>query len=159
MRQCRHQLRSSAPFFSRVVDAPSLQDGQPARHAIAKTSNLNEELGRVRAKLNYSKPFTSILLQVEMVFSDKTGTLTRNEMTFRFASVRGERLSEGGNNIDIGNLVREPAMLFVPLTACMLITMAQSANSPTLRFMQVLVLCHSLVPCVDATTGEVCNVV
>lgn len=42
--------------------------------AIARTSNLNEELG-----------------QVKFVMSDKTGTLTRNVMKFK-------RISVGGNN-------------------------------------------------------------
>lgn len=41
--------------------------------AIARTSNLHEELG-----------------QVEYIFSDKTGTLTENDMIFRVASINNE---------------------------------------------------------------------
>ncbi|KAI9009433.1 hypothetical protein BC832DRAFT_608554 [Gaertneriomyces semiglobifer] len=46
-------------------------------HAVARTSSLVEELG-----------------QVDYVFSDKTGTLTRNVMEFKMASVAGRGYSE-----------------------------------------------------------------
>lgn len=42
-------------------------------HAIARNSNLHEEIG-----------------QVEYVFSDKTGTLTDNEMIYRLSSINGQ---------------------------------------------------------------------
>lgn len=47
--------------------------------AVARTSNLNEELGMVK-----------------YMFSDKTGTLTRNVMEFKRCSV-GKVIYEGGN--------------------------------------------------------------
>ena len=44
----------------------------PKEHAICRNSNLNEDLGRV-----------------EYIFSDKTGTLTSNEMQLRQISIKG----------------------------------------------------------------------
>ncbi|KAK1425808.1 hypothetical protein QVD17_21169 [Tagetes erecta] len=53
--------------------------------ALARTSNLNEELG-----------------QVEYIFSDKTGTLTRNLMEFFKCSIGGETYGTGVTEIEVG---------------------------------------------------------
>ncbi|CAL5349242.1 unnamed protein product [Camellia sinensis] len=53
--------------------------------ALARTSNLNEELGHV-----------------EYIFSDKTGTLTRNLMEFFKCSIWGEVYGIGLTEIEIG---------------------------------------------------------
>ncbi|KAI3516355.1 hypothetical protein L1887_15270 [Cichorium endivia] len=53
--------------------------------ALARTSNLNEELG-----------------QVEYIFSDKTGTLTRNLMEFFKCSISGETYGSGVTEIEMG---------------------------------------------------------
>ncbi|XP_050236678.1 phospholipid-transporting ATPase 3 [Mercurialis annua] len=57
--------------------------------ALARTSNLNEELG-----------------QVEYVFSDKTGTLTRNLMEFFKCSIGGEVYGSGITEIERGGAQR-----------------------------------------------------
>ncbi|KAJ0411751.1 hypothetical protein ATCC90586_006710 [Pythium insidiosum] len=60
------------------------------KFAIARTSDLNEELG-----------------QVEYIFSDKTGTLTRNIMEFRKCFIQG--VSYGYGTTEIGRAVAELA--------------------------------------------------
>ncbi|CAK7332719.1 unnamed protein product [Dovyalis caffra] len=57
--------------------------------ALARTSNLNEELG-----------------QVEYIFSDKTGTLTRNLMEFFKCSIGGEVYGSGVTEIELGGAQR-----------------------------------------------------
>ncbi|GAV61079.1 E1-E2_ATPase domain-containing protein/HAD domain-containing protein [Cephalotus follicularis] len=58
--------------------------------ALARTSNLNEELG-----------------QVEYIFSDKTGTLTRNLMEFFKCSIGGEVYGTGITEIERGLAERD----------------------------------------------------
>jgi phospholipid-transporting ATPase len=60
-------------------------------YALARTYNLNEELG-----------------QIKYVFSDKTGTLTRNVMEYKKCSVAGimyDPEREYGNKLDHKDLV------------------------------------------------------
>ncbi|XP_022881004.1 phospholipid-transporting ATPase 3-like [Olea europaea var. sylvestris] len=64
--------------------------------ALARTSNLNEELG-----------------QVEYIFSDKTGTLTRNLMEFFKCSIGGEVYGTGVSEIEMGTAQRSGAKMEV----------------------------------------------
>ncbi|GAB2214152.1 hypothetical protein Drorol1_Dr00018492 [Drosera rotundifolia] len=62
--------------------------------ALARTSNLNEELG-----------------QVEYIFTDKTGTLTRNLMEFFKCSIGGEIYGTGITEIERGSAQRSGVQL------------------------------------------------
>ncbi|KAJ0175409.1 hypothetical protein K1T71_008568 [Dendrolimus kikuchii] len=59
---------------------------ETGRPAVANTSDLNEELG-----------------QVEVLFSDKTGTLTKNLMVFKACSIKGQVYEERDSKLyDVG---------------------------------------------------------
>ena len=61
-------------FLSKLIDwDKEMYDSKSDTHAKARTTTLNEELG-----------------QIQYVFSDKTGTLTQNIMTFNKASIGGK---------------------------------------------------------------------
>ncbi|KAM7251337.1 hypothetical protein ACFE04_023220 [Oxalis oulophora] len=68
-----------AMFINKDIE---MYDEASQKSVRARTSNLNEELG-----------------QVEMILSDKTGTLTCNQMEFRKCSIAG--ISYGGNISEI----------------------------------------------------------
>lgn len=91
--------------------------------AFARTSNLNEELG-----------------QVKYVFTDKTGTLTRNVMEFRKCSVGGIAY---GDNQDSTDRFADPTLLE-----------NLHLNHPTAsvirEFLTLLAVCHTVVPERDA---------
>ncbi|XP_060084293.1 phospholipid-transporting ATPase IA-like [Ylistrum balloti] len=86
--------------------------------AMARTSNLNEELG-----------------QIKYIFSDKTGTLTRNVMEFRKCSVAGITY---GNNEESEQTFNDPTILD---------NLQNHVTAPVLReFLTLLSVCHTVVP-------------
>ncbi|OWF51162.1 phospholipid-transporting ATPase IA [Mizuhopecten yessoensis] len=86
--------------------------------AMARTSNLNEELG-----------------QIKYIFSDKTGTLTRNVMEFRKCSVAG--IAYGNNDES------EHAFNDATITE----NLQNHVTAPVLReFLTLLSVCHTVVP-------------
>ncbi|EJD75125.1 phospholipid-translocating P-type ATPase [Loa loa] len=85
--------------------------------AVARTSNLNEELG-----------------QVKFIMSDKTGTLTRNIMKFKKCSIAG--INFGNDETDD---FQDPNLLE-------LIRTSDKKASPVKEFLRMMAICHTVVP-------------
>lgn len=114
--------------------------------AQARTSNLNEELG-----------------QIDFVFSDKTGTLTRNQMQFRKCSVGGIKYGAGYTEAYRAmaartNIKLEPDppelaatatddFCFYDPTLMENLTINKHITSPFIReFLIMLAVCHTVIP-------------
>lgn len=107
--------------------------GKTDTPALCRTSSLVEELG-----------------QIEFVFSDKTGTLTRNEMEFRCCSIAGtayaDVVDESKENTKTFDALRsfsnQPQNPFVDVPSAG----ADPEKDTVHEFLCLLAVCHTVIP-------------
>uniref|UniRef100_A0A8C2GC90 Phospholipid-transporting ATPase n=1 Tax=Cyprinus carpio TaxID=7962 RepID=A0A8C2GC90_CYPCA len=114
--------------------------------AQARTTTLNEELG-----------------QIKYIFSDKTGTLTQNIMTFNRCSINGKSYGEvvdfAGQRVEVTE-VKKVDFSWNPLADpkfCFhdhkLVEVVKSGSPEVQAFFRLLALCHTVMP-EEKTEGE-----
>uniref|UniRef100_A0A673N8Y2 Phospholipid-transporting ATPase n=1 Tax=Sinocyclocheilus rhinocerous TaxID=307959 RepID=A0A673N8Y2_9TELE len=103
--------------------------------AQARTTTLNEELG-----------------QIKYIFSDKTGTLTQNIMTFNRCSINGKSYGKSSKKkVDFSwNSLADPKFCFHDHK---LVEVVKSGSPEVQAFFRLLALCHTVMP-EEKTEGE-----
>jgi len=129
-------------FLSKLIDWDvEMYHKKSNTFAKARTTTLNEELG-----------------QIQYIFSDKTGTLTQNIMTFNKCSINGQCYGDiiddkTGEPIDVDehtkrvdfsdNKYYEPNFHFYDRS---LLDEIENGNEQAQLFFRVLALCHTVMP-------------
>nr|KJB15233.1 hypothetical protein B456_002G166300 [Gossypium raimondii] len=132
----------STQFINKDLNMYHAETDTPA---LARTSNLNEELG-----------------QVEYIFSDKTGTLTRNLMEFFKCTIGGEIYGTGMTEIERGvaerkgikvqevptsiNSVREKGFNFDDVRLMRGAWRNEPNPEACKEFFRCLAICHTVLP-------------
>lgn len=98
------------------------------KNAACRASDLVEELG-----------------QVEFIFSDKTGTLTSNEMVFRKCEVNGKVYGDMKKDFGIKNSVEVEAVQ----------NPSHPEHQKMYEFFEFMAVCHSVFPAVDPVTQKI----
>jgi phospholipid-transporting ATPase len=94
--------------------------------ALCRTSSLVEELG-----------------QIEYIFSDKTGTLTRNEMEFRMFTVGGIAYAEV---VDESKREESSWRTFDEMRQIVTATGENREQKVIREFLSLLAVCHTVIP-------------
>jgi phospholipid-transporting ATPase len=109
---------SQGLIVSRDVE---MYDPETRQFANCKNSDLTEELG-----------------QVQIIFSDKTGTLTQNKMEFKKCQIAGKRFGEdiliNSGSSGMSEKAKEEVRLAII-----------SGNTAVSDFFKALALCHTVV--------------
>nr|XP_006820513.1 PREDICTED: probable phospholipid-transporting ATPase IA-like [Saccoglossus kowalevskii] len=112
-------------FIGWDIDMYHVDSNTPA---MARTSNLNEELG-----------------QVKYIFSDKTGTLTRNVMAFKKCSIAGIAY---GSDDEKEELFNDPRLVEN-------LHRSHETASDIYNFLTLMSVCHTVVPEKDRNDPDI----